>query len=211
MSNKRIAILCNGSLDHSPSTKARIQSFSFLAAVDGGTKHCKQLGLKPDLIIGDLDSSSPDVLNHYSHVPCMHFPKDKDETDLELALRELMQPDIAEITVFGALGSRIDHTLANIMLLTRFPGRLFIESPHERLFVIDKHIALACFVGQILSLIPLNGAATGIHTHGLKWNLSHRTLDKHFMGISNEAIESEVRISLEKGDLLCCLNLKSLH
>jgi thiamine pyrophosphokinase len=193
-------------LDHSQEMKSRIAAFSLLAAVDGGAMHCQQLGLKPDLIIGDLDSCPADLLEYYSDVPCKRFPVDKDETDLELALNELMQPDIQEITVFGALGNRIDHTLCNILILSRFPGRLFIESIHERLFVIDKTISLSCSIGQILSLIPLNGPVTGIETDGLKWNLSKNALDKNFIGISNQAVKSQVHITVGHGDLLCCLN-----
>src|SRR5271167_4453733 len=100
-SPKRIAILCNGALNHGQGKKKRIASFPLLVAVDGGTKHCQQLELKPDLIIGDLDSCSPDLRDYFSDVPCKKFPIDKDKTDLELALDELMRPDVQEITVFG--------------------------------------------------------------------------------------------------------------
>ncbi len=202
---KRVALICNGMLDHSQEMKSRIATFPLLAAVDGGALHCRQLGLKPDLIIGDLDSCPADLLEFYSDVPCKRFPVDKDETDLELALNELMHFDTQEITLFGALGSRIDHTLSNILILSRFPSRLFIESKHERLFVIDKTVSLSCNIGQIISLIPLNGPVTGIDTDGLKWNLSKSVLDKNFIGISNQAVKSQVHITVEHGDLLCCL------
>src|SRR5579862_758217 len=203
---KRIAILCNGAQSHSQKIKSRIETFPLLAAVDGGAEHCRHLGLKPHLIIGDFDSCSADLLAFFSDVPCKRFPADKDKTDLELALEELMHPGTEEITLFGALGNRIDHTISNIMLLSRFPGRLFIEDEHTRLFVIDKKVTLSCPVGQLISLIPLNGPATDIHTEGLKWKLSGATLDKHFIGISNRAEKSQVHITVGHGDLLCCLN-----
>jgi thiamine pyrophosphokinase len=203
-SPKQVAIVCNGELDHGQETKKRIASFPLLVAVNGGTKHCQQLGLKPHLIIGDLDSCSPDTLEHFSEVPCKKFPIDKDKTDLELALDELMKPDVQEITIFGALGKRIDHSLTNILLLSRFPGRLFIESKEERLFVIDREFTLSCELGQTLSLIPLNGPVSGIQTRGLKWNLTDAVLDKNFIGVSNQAVEDEVWVSVGHGDLLCC-------
>jgi len=206
-SAKRIAMVCNAILDHSENVKSRLETFPFLAAIDGGAKHCRQLGLKPDIIIGDLDSCPPELLDYYSDVPFKTFPCDKDKTDLELALSLLMLPDTQEITLFGALGKRIDHMLTNILILSRFPGRLFIESQHERLFVIDKTVSLSCAVGQTLSLIPLNGPATGIYTEGLQWNLSNAVLDKNFIGISNRAEISQIRISVQNGDLLCCVNI----
>lgn len=206
---KRIAILCNGELDYGQETKRRIASYPALIAVDGGTNHCRQLGLRPHLIIGDLDSSTPDHLAYFSDVPCKKFPIDKDKTDLELALEEFMLPAVEEATIFGALGKRVDHTLTNILLLSRFPGRLFIESKSERLLVIDRELTLSCKIGQTLSLIPLNGAVSGIYTEGLKWNLSNGILDKHFIGISNQTVDERVNILVEQGELLCCHTLIS--
>jgi thiamine pyrophosphokinase len=207
LSAKRVAIVCNGTLDSSK-LQSRIASFPMIVAVDGGALHCRRLGLKPHLIIGDFDSCPPEILSLYSDVSCKRFPCDKDETDLELALNELMHPDIEEITLFGALGNRVDHTLGNIILLSRFPGRLFIEDNSERIFIIDKKVFLSCSIGQLISLIPINGPVSDIHTEGLKWKLSGATLDKHFIGISNSAERHEVSISVGQGDLLCCLNLQ---
>lgn len=203
----RIALICNGILDHSQKMKLRIEAYPQIVAVDGGTKHCRNLGLMPNLIIGDFDSCPPALLDYFSDIPCKRFPVDKDKTDLELALDELMHDGAGtdEITLFGALGNRIDHTISNLLILSRFPGRIFIESHNERLFVINKHVSLSCFIGQTISLIPLNGPVTGIDTQGLKWNLSNATLDKNFIGISNQAEQQDVSISTTHGDLLCCV------
>ena len=70
--------------------------------------------------------------------------------------------------------------------------------------MIDKSVELACMPGQT-SLLPLNGPATGVTTQGLKWELSEATLDKHFMGISNIALQNKVRIQVAHGNLLCIL------
>jgi thiamine pyrophosphokinase len=202
---KRIAIVCNGALDHSEKMKERIQAFPKLVAVDGGAQHCWKLGLRPDYILGDFDSCPEDTLEQIAQVPRKKFPKLKDRTDLELALDAFLDAHTQEITLFAASGERLDHTLNNILILSRYKGRLFIETSSERLFVIDREVTLSCAIGQTLSLLPINGAVTDIDTDGLQWNLAKATLDKHFTGISNSAIQSRVSIRVGNGDLLCCL------
>lgn len=205
-SHTRIALICGASISDPAKIKKRIANFPVLIAVDGGANYCHLLGLKPDLLIGDFDSAKPEVLKHFSDIPQKRFPTDKDHTDLELATELIFHSQVEEVVVFGALQDRTDHTLSNLILLSRYPGKLFLESSNERLFVIDRKVMLETYPGQQISLIPMNGPAKGIHTHGLKWELSGKTLDKHFIGISNEATTSEIEIAVQEGDLLCCLN-----
>jgi thiamine pyrophosphokinase len=202
----RIAIICTAPIPDLIPIKERIVGYPILIAVDGGANHCHEMGLQPDLIIGDLDSVDPHVLRAFGEVPQKRYPTDKNETDLEYALELAMHPKIEEITVFGALGGRTDHTLGNLILLSRYPGKVFLETENERLFVIPKHVEIAVEPGQTISLIPLNGPVKGINTEGLKWALKDGTLDKNFIGVSNEATASKVAISVKEGDLLCCLN-----
>ncbi len=199
------ALVANGKVAKPDRLIAKIKTYPYLIAVDGGLNLCHKLGLKPDLIIGDLDSAKKKVLSFYQDVQQQVFPKDKDQTDLELALEHAFRLGAQRVTVFAALGGRIDHTLVNIHLLSRYPGKLFFETNDEQLFVVDKQIELSCSPKQTLSLLPLNGPVNGITTQGLKWELSHATLDKHFMGISNIALRDKVRIEVTSGDLLCVL------
>jgi thiamine pyrophosphokinase len=202
----RIAIISNAPIDDLSKIKEKITDYPALIAVDGGANHCHTLGLEPDLILGDFDSITPSTLATFAHLPVQRYNKDKDKTDLELALELAYHPLIEEIALFGALGGRTDHTLGNLVLLSRFPGKVFIESHSERLFVIKKSAQLSLELGQTLSLIPLNGPVHGITTTGLKWPLNDATLSKEFIGISNESTGSNVTISLREGDLLCCIN-----
>lgn len=199
------ALIANGLLSNDAKLVASIRSHSHLIAVDGGLNHCLRLGLKPELIIGDFDSASPEALAHFHSVPRLEFPKDKDKTDLELALDHIDKSKAKKISVFGGLGKRVDHTLANINFLSLHPGLLFLESEQETLFVINHSAKLTCHPGQIISLIPLNGPARGVTTKGLKWELKDSKLDKHFLGISNIALGEAAHIEVREGDLLCCL------
>ena len=201
-----IAIICNAPISDLAFVKEKIKVYPILVAVDGGTNHCYEMGLRPDLIIGDFDSIAPHVLEAFSDIPQKHYPTDKDKTDLELAIETVYHPQIEKICVFGALGGRADHTVGNLVLLSRYPGKVFFEDEKEILFVIGKRAELAVRPGQIISLIPLNGPANGIDTEGLKWPLKNGTLDKHFIGMCNEATASKVMISVKEGDLLCCIN-----
>ncbi len=200
-----IALVANGKISKSKLLLEKIKAYPYLIAVDGGLNHCHKLGLKPNLIIGDLDSAQKKILSSFEDVLKQVFPVDKDKTDLELAIEHALKLGAKRLTVFAALGGRVDHTLVNIHLLSRYPGKLFFETENELLFVIDKSVELACMPGQTISLLPLNGPATSVTTQGLKWELSEATLDKHFMGISNIALQNKVRIQVAHGNLLCIL------
>jgi thiamine pyrophosphokinase len=202
----RIALICNAPIEEISRLKERIAAFPVLIAVDGGINHCHRMGLTPDLIVGDFDSADPTILKKYSHIPEKRVPKDKDKTDLEIALELIYHAGVEEITIFGALGGRTDHTLGNLILLSRYPGKLFCETAMERVFVVDHQTVIATHPGQVISLIPLNGPVSGIETKGLKWELHNKVLDKQFIGISNEALGKQVVISARQGDLLCCIN-----
>ena len=202
----RVAIICTAPTSSPTFVKEKIKEYPVLIAADGGANHCYEMGLRPDLIIGDFDSIASHVLEAFSDIPQKRFPRDKDKTDLELAIEAIYHPQIEKITVFGALGGRTDHTVGNLILLSRYPGKLFFEDENETLVVIQQYVELAAKIGQVISLIPLNGSAKGIDTKGLKWSLKNGTLDKHFIGMCNEATSNQVVISVKEGDLLCCIN-----
>lgn len=201
-----IAIVANGIFDFASTIKKQLSSFSSVIAVDGGLRHCEALGITPNLIIGDFDSVTSELLNKFSHIEQKCYPTDKDKTDLEIAIEDAAYQKGAKISVFGAFGARMDHTLANAIIISRYPGNIFFETDQEIIFAIDKTVSLTCKIGQTISLIPLNGPAQGITTHGLKWELKNGVLDKNFVGISNVALKEKVTISVKKGDLLCCIN-----
>jgi len=87
-------------------------------AADGGLRHVLALGRRPDVLIGDLDSLPPGVDPETAAGKVIRYPRDKDETDLELALLYAVDhyPD-AEVFVVGGAGGRLDHLLANVLLL----------------------------------------------------------------------------------------------
>lgn len=207
--HENIAFVANGQLDTPSSTQKSLSEYRCIVAVDGGLNHCHQLGIKPQLLVGDWDSADPALLKQYADVPRLDYLVEKDKTDLELALAAAINPITKRFTVFAGLGGRTDHLLVNINLLSRFPGRLFLESGTELLWAIQRECSFSAAIGQTLSLIPLNGPVKEISTTGLKWELSNGTLDKHFLGISNICLQDRCSIVIKEGDLLCCLQKQS--
>ncbi len=205
MVDRTAFLVANGQCDLSPQQISTLRSTTNLIAIDGGLKYCLTVGLTPSVFIGDLDSSNEDDLKKFPLISRHCFPKDKDKTDLELAIEYVTQRSSEKIRVFAALGKRIDHTLQNLQLLTRYPARITLESSIEEIFALSKKSALAVFPGQTLSLFPLNGPVQGLTTSGLKWELKNGTLDKQFVSISNVCLDNEVTIEFAQGDLLCIL------
>ena len=198
-------MIANGWIDNYEKTKSLIEKASFYLAVDGGLKHCKQMQIQPNLLIGDFDSCDLELLEEYASVPRKSFPRKKDHTDLEIALLEPVLEDYDDIFVYGAFGGRIDHFLANIFLLSRYKKNLVFENEQERLFMVQKNLVFNTKVGQTLSLIALNGRVESITTSGLEWNLDGEDLSFERIGISNCCIEDRVCIQHEGGHLLCVL------
>lgn len=204
----RVALIANGEIQDLEWTAFQLRHFPFLVAVDGGLNHCRHMQLQPDLLVGDLDSVAPEILGFYACVPTLRFPSLKDETDLELAIEALIQKNVREIAVFGGLGKRMDHTLSNLCLMYRHPQQVRMEAEGETLFFLHKAQVIPTFPGQVISLIPFQGPATGICSKGLKWELVDYTLDPRHVSQSNVSEGSGVELTLDTGSVLCCLQRK---
>jgi len=200
------ALIANGSIEDLASLAPSIKKHTRIVAVDRGLIYCQQLGITPDLIVGDFDSVPPLLLEKYATVPTITLPKEKDETDLEIALEHELQIS-QTVTLFGALGARIDHTLTNLLIASRYPGRVVIETEREIVFALTGDVEIPVTVGQTISLVPINGPVIGITTQGLQWELKNRTLDASFIGISNVCLQTPVHVAIQQGILLCALSV----
>lgn len=200
-----VALIANGQIDSLVTLRPSILRHKRIIAVDGGLSYCHQLGIRPALIVGDFDSCPQTLLDQYEDVPKKHLLKEKDETDLEIAINEEFKQGAQKMTLFGAWGRRIDHSLTNLLLLTRHPGKIWMETEKEILFAIDGTAKIHSFVGQTLSLIPINGLVSGITTKGLKWELKESKMDQNFFGVSNVCLKDRIEISVKEGILVCCL------
>jgi len=201
------ALIANGQIDDLQKLLPLIQEHDRIVAVDGGLKYCKKGNFSPVSFVGDFDSCPKDLFQEFSKLPSTSLQSDKDQTDLEVAIENEWKQGAKEITLFGAWGNRIDHSLTNALLLGRYPNKLRLQTETELLFAIQGKVKISPKKGQTISLIPLFGPAKGIHTTGLKWELKNGRLDYGFIGISNISLTKEVVIEIEEGILLVCQGL----
>lgn len=203
---KNIALVANGAIHDLDKIAKRIQAHEYVIAVDGGLCYCEQMGIVPNLIIGDLDSAPFELLGRYPTIPVRRYLTDKDETDLELAVQATYSPEVERITVFGALEKRTDHAVGNLHLIRRYPQKVFLETEDETVFAIEGDIEIPCSIGQMVSFLPLGGPVTGVCSKGLKWELRDASFTKNFLSISNVCLEAPIQLSIKHGDLICCLH-----
>ena len=175
---------------------------------DGGARHFQYLGIKPDVIIGDMDSIDPASLASYSNqkIKIIKYPAKKDFTDTELALDYALSLKPEAIFIWGALGGRIDHTLANVFLLCKGQEkgiRIYMVDEYSEAFVLDKETSIIDEAGKTVSLIALSPEVTGITLSGFLYPLKKETLIMgESRGISNVINDACASISVRQGKLL---------
>ncbi len=209
MSSGRIIIIAGGDINDPVFYKKLVNEGDYIICVNGGSSHALDIGLKPDLVIGDLDSLSETVREKIlkSNPEIISHPPEKDKSDLELALDHAVREKPSEIIIFGALGGkRAEHFFINLLLLQvplkeGIKARI-VDERHE-IYIAENEFEISGEPGDYLSLFALTPEVKGIATEGLKYPLQKQTL--HFgstLGLSNELIDSNARIFFESGMLL---------
>lgn len=206
----KVLVITNGILEDPALWQEEIGQVELVVAADGGARHARSLGIRPDVVVGDGDSLDTETARWLEEqgVPRVQYPAAKDETDLELALLHAVRAGAQEILLLGAQGGRPDQMLANLLLLAHpaLAGcrvRLLGQNYQALLLRGGEEITLTGRVGDTLSLLPLSEQARGIETTGLRWTLSGDTLSLGpARGISNELTSPQVRIALREGLLL---------
>jgi thiamine pyrophosphokinase len=206
---KRIVIIANGDLENPAFYRELLREDDYIICADGGSRHARTLGLIPDLIIGDLDSVDPLALPKTGALKpeVISYPPTKDHSDLELAVEHAVKLKPDEILMIGVLGgSRVDHSLFNLMLLKRplaagIPAR--IVDQHQELLMIMDRLEIEGQSGDYLSLFPLAADVEGVTTIGLKYPLANETLQfASSRGLSNELLGARASVSISRGILL---------
>ncbi len=179
-------------------------------AADSGLDHAVSLGLRVDLVIGDMDSVQPDTLARLSpDVAVEEFPVAKDATDLELALERALARHPRRLVVLGGHGGRIDHLLANVGLLadSRLAGvDVTWWAGADLVIPVRDHLDIAGTVGHTVSLIPIGGPAVDVTTRGLEWELAAETLlPGSTRGVSNRFREVKASVEVTDGVLVVAI------
>jgi thiamine pyrophosphokinase len=179
-----------------------------IIAADSGVEHALALGRDVDLVVGDLDSADPTAVEAAvaGGAEVRHYPAAKEKTDLELALDAARNAGARHVIVVGGSGGRLDHFLANALLLASPSfADLDVEAlvGSARITVIHRDARLSGTPGDLVSLLAVGGPARGLRTGGLRFPLDGEDLlPGSTRGISNELIEPVAAVSLEHGVLL---------
>jgi thiamine pyrophosphokinase len=206
----RAVIFANGELG-APSIAAKLaDQAELIIAVDGGISYCGQLNLQPHVLLGDLDSALEPLVDKAiaDGVSLQRHPKDKDKTDLELALDLACSLGATRVSLFGALGGRWDMSLANLLLpaaMTYKNLRITLYDDQTRIDLLrdNEHLELTAPVGSRVSLLPINGQVEGVTLTGFEYPLTNHTLSfGSTRGISNVLVEDKGCIAVGKGLLL---------
>jgi thiamine pyrophosphokinase len=206
----RAVIFANGSFNNPASFSMDFDGDDLVIAADGGANLCSKLGILPDILIGDMDSVQPELINELQSkgTQLIKYPRDKDQIDLELALNFALEQGAKEVILFGLLGGRLDLSLANLMLLTKDDWEsmsLVVSDGPDTAYVMrgNDNIALQGNPGDIVSLVPITNKVIGVSTRGLRWPLQNTELELGTtLSISNELLERSAEIKIGKGKLL---------
>lgn len=211
---KKVIIFSNGSLGKIDKLITLINKKDFIICANGGTKHALNLNLIPHVVIGDFDSLDLSIQKQLAdkRVKLIKYPKEKDKTDMELALDYTAKKNFKEVYIFGAFGSRLDHSLANLLMALQKKYQIlniFFIYNNQKIFLIKNKIVIKGNKGDLLSLIPLLGNCLINKSTGLKYNFYNETLFLgESRGISNVFIKNKVLIKIKKGLLLAIHNEK---
>ena|SRR5680860_584142 len=200
----RAAVLAAGDLPASELLPRLIEDIDLVVAADGGLAHAAALGLTPRLIVGDLDSVDPALLERYRETPVQRHRVDKDELDLELALSAARELGAAAFRVLGAFGGRFDHSLAALLIGARWVEAGFDLSlhggAHEAWLCTPRQpVTLTLTPGTTVSLLALRDGAV-LSSEGLRFKLTDTRLDFGTgLGMSNVAVSDVVNVRCTGG------------
>ena len=205
-----IFVIAGGSIGNKDFLRTQIDRFGpdELVCADGGARHVVALDLTPQVIIGDMDSLAPEILQRCEEKGSriIRHAQAKRETDTQLALEYACRSCPDEIRIYGALGGRIDHALANISLLLPAARRGVTTKLVDEwceVFVVTQTMNMEGIAGQTVSIFPLSALVRGIDLEGFEYPLSGETMEIGLpYGISNRVQQDRGVIAMESGCLL---------
>lgn len=190
-------IVAGGSLFSPDDVLRKISCYDTVIAVDSGFDRCMQLGLKPDVLIGDCDSIVCEEIN----CSVIKFNPIKDQVDLKLAVDFAFEQGCKKLTLLCCTGGRVDHLLNNFAILD-YAFCLGIECEIIDEFnvvkVINSHGAFKN-ISKYISIIPVTDRVL-CSVSNMKYPMENMTiLRENIVSISNECITDEFEIDIKSG------------
>lgn len=201
-------IIASGKIEDLRILKEQIHGHDYILCADGGIRYIYEINRKVDAIIGDLDSVDgqfPSFIEK-NNIPIIKFPVEKDETDTELAIDHLVAHGCTHITLMGAIGTRMDHTLANILLLKRLAEKNVhgkIVNENNTIVLSNDYYKLKRKENHYVSIIPITNCGAIVSLKGFYYTLTDNLIEYgSTLGISNRLIEEEGEIFIKNGEAL---------
>lgn len=201
-----VVVVCGGP-SPDPKSVEFVPVDALVIAVDSGLDNARDLGLRPIMVIGDLDSISPSGLDwaRKQSIEIKEFPKDKDRSDLELALSEASNLGDS-VFIIGSDSGRFDQTFGNIALMGS-ESFAFLKCHgligSAYITLIREREAIQRSNGDVVSIFCLGGSASGVTIRGFHWELTNDKLPSgSTLGLSNVLKEEEGMISVTDGVLV---------
>ena len=197
---KSALLIANGEVTASEIKKIRDEQFDLIVAADGGALAAQKYGYDPDYVIGDFDSLTPQAKLKLPKTQFILRPS-QELNDLEKTLKFCERKKVAQITILGACGKRLDHTLNNLSVLARYDQtfKLNIYDAYSQIFLVRDQFTCYGEPGQLISLIP-SGTVEGVTTEGLAFPLKNEPLIfGPREGLSNYIVSNPVNVTLKSG------------
>lgn len=216
-----LVIVGGGSRPEEAQLREACRMAQVVLAADSGAQWLMECGIVPDVLLGDFDSISPSLLaalQGNGHTRWVRHRPDKDQTDMELCVEEAIRLGATRVSLYAAIGSRIDHTLANLFLLYPFlqaDVEAWIVDARNRVTLVGHtarkdgpyRIRLERLEGYKVSLIALGNVVSEVTTCGLQYDMRGRDLPfGSTLGVSNEFAADAAEIGFRDGLLMVLLS-----
>ncbi|MFY9198288.1 MAG: thiamine diphosphokinase [Acutalibacteraceae bacterium] len=198
-----------GSFDNQPFD---VKKNDLIIAADGGYKYLKQLNIDCDILLGDFDSI--DEIPNHSNI--IQHPEQKDDTDMVLAVQTGLKKGYKCFVIYGGLGGRLDHTIANIQTIA------YLSKQGAQGFLIGEGMVITAITNSdfnfdgtkrgVISIFANGDKASGVYLNGLKYKLENATITSDYpIGVSNEFVGEESQVIVNNGTLIIVWNDKNFN
>jgi len=197
----KTVILADGTYPTHVVPLKHLREADLIVCCDGAAEKLVAHGLEPGIIIGDLDSVSPELKERYRNI--LVQDSDQETNDLTKAVNWCVAQGTAEVVILGATGIREDHTLGNISLLAAYCERIdAVMLTNTGTFrVYDRSVTIGSHPGQQVSIFSIDPTLT-VTSFGLRYPLNNLTLNSWWRGTLNEATDREFRLEFENGRVI---------
>lgn len=203
----KFLIMANGDYGDLGWYQANKDRFDRVISVDGGTAWAQKLDIIPHFVVGDMDSIQEADCEYARQAGAVFhvFPTAKDFTDTQLALKLAVKHGATDISLWGGIGTRLDHTLSNLfstIMCVECNIKVRFESPELTIYIIQGHLTIPGQPGETVSVMVLGGRATGVVLRGFRYPLQGVVLEGRWQyAISNVIARPNPEVGLTSGTL----------